>query len=526
MFGTMNLLETKNYKQFSITNTNISFDDYHLANRCLPGDKVEWVNGKCILKERAEHRTLVGILEINSKYRYGHTGRNIPIYLFHPLDPAYPPMRIGCSERDTSQNRLCLVKFSDWTEMMPRGALIRLLGPVGDLESEKLALQWLYGKPEFKKLTFDIEPILTPRHCLFPKEIGGQTINIDPEGCKDIDDLVTLIPSSDGWDLYITIADVAEAIEEGSPGDILASQKGQTLYQNGKAVLPMLPSYLSEEQLSLLPGKERQGITLYCHWSNNKLTVKGFEEITVKNCNSYSYETIYTADFPVTVLKEIASHLKGEETNDSHEWIEQLMLLYNVEGAKILLKQNAGLIRTHKAADKEKLEQMDKIHSDLRIFAFEAAKYELTAPDKFHATLGNQPYTHLTSPLRRYADLVNQRVLKAYIRKESVNPVDPSLPSLLNLQQKKQKHHDRELFFLEKILQEPTGVQQGIVVESTDSKTKVYLPAWKRIVKVATDAISSSVTEQRTPGTEVTVEYYADLKRVSWKDRIVFRIQT
>lgn len=510
----MNILETKNYKQFSITNSNISFDDYHLANRCLPGDRVEWVNDKCVLKERAEHRTLVGILEINSKYRYGHTGRNIPIYLFHPLDPAYPPMRIGCSERDTSQNRLCLVKFSEWTEMMPRGALIRLLGPVGDLESEKLALQWLYGKPELKKISFDIEPTFVPHNYL----TGGQTFNIDPEGCQDIDDILTLIPSHDGWDLYITIADVAESIQEGSPGDFLASQKGQTLYQNGKAVLPMLPSHLSEDQLSLLPGKERQGITLHCHWSNNKLTVKGFQEVTVKNCQTYSYETIYTADLPVNILKEIASHLKGEETNDSHEWIEQLMLLYNVEGAKILLEQKAGLLRTHKAADKEKLEQMDKIHSDLRIFAFEAAKYELTGPEKLHATLGNQPYTHLTSPLRRYADLVNQRVLKAYLRKQAVKPVDPSLPSLLNLQQKKQKHHDRELFFLEKILQEPTGVQEGLVVESTDSKTKVYLPAWKRVVKV--------VTEKRTPGTEVTVEYYADLKRVSWKDRIVFRIQT
>jgi len=510
----MNNLETKNYKQFSITNSNISFDDYHLANRCLPGDTVEWVNGKCILKKRAEHRTLVGILEINSKYRYGHTGRNIPIYLFHPLDPSYPPMRIGCSERDTSQNRLCLVKFSDWTEMMPRGALIRLLGPVGDLESEKLALQWLYGKPELKKVIFDSEEMNASSRFL----LEGQTINIDPEGCQDIDDILTLIPSPNGWDLYITIADVAEAIQEGSPGDFLASQKGQTLYQNGRAVLPMLPSHLSEDQLSLLPGKERQGITLHCLWSNNKLTVKGFQEVTVKNCQTYSYETIYTANFPVTVIKEIASHLKGEETNDSHEWIEQLMLLYNVEGAKILLEQKAGLLRTHKAADKETLEQMDKIHSDLRIFAFEAAKYELTGPEKFHATLGNQPYTHLTSPLRRYADLVNQRVLKAYIKKESVNPVDPSLPFLLNLQQKKQKHHDRELFFLEKILQEPTGVQQGIVVDSTESRTKVYLPAWKRIVKV--------VTEKRTPGTEVTVEYYADLKRVSWKDRIVFRIQT
>ena len=507
----MSLLETKNYKQFHISDSNISFDDYHQANHCLNGDTVEWINNKCVLKERGEHRTLVGILELNSKYRYGHTGRNIPIYLFHPLDTAYPPMRVGCSERDTSQNRLALVKFSEWTEMIPRGALIRLLGPVGNVEAEKLALQWLYGKPELKKIIFDMEPTDS---CLHRRHLLGQTINIDPEGCQDIDDVITLNPTKDGYELYITIADVAEAIHQGSSGDVLACEKGQTLYQNGKAVLPMLPLHLSEDQLSLHPCKERLGISLACLWNGTILTVKGFEEVTVINCESYTYETVYSANFPVNILKEIASHLKGEETNDSHEWIEQLMLLYNVEGAKILLEKKGGLLRTHKAADKEILEQMG---ADLRIFAFEAAKYEVTGENKLHATLGNQPYTHLTSPLRRYADLVNQRIVKAYIRGEPVFPVLPFIPLLLNKQQKNQKHHDRELFFLEQILKESTGCIKGLVIHSTETKTKVYIPAWKRVIRVKTE-------EPMEAGREVEVEYYADLKRVSWKERIVFKI--
>jgi exoribonuclease R len=504
------ILQTNDYKHFTLD--NISFDDYHQANRCLPGDSVEWDGTQCILQKRGDHRQLVGVLELNSKYLYGYTSRNIPIYLFHPLNPAYPPMRVGCSERDTSKHQLALVRFDSWAETIPRGNLVRLLGPVGDLKAEQEALLWLYAKPELRKATFDI-PLVDPSPIVLP----GTTINIDPEGCQDIDDTVTLHQVENGWQLFITIADVAKTILANSPGDTLAQQRMQTVYQNGQAVLPMLPRELSEDQLSLLPNQRRQGLSLECFWDGTTLSVKQFQEVTVINSASYTYESIYKADFPVTILQEIASYLKGEETTDSHEWIEQLMLLYNLEGAKILVKTNAGLLRTHKPAKKDVLEQMEQIHPDLRIFAFESARYELTGEDKVHATLGNRPYTHLTSPLRRYADLVNQRILKAYLKNQPCSPLTDSLAEQLNHQQKLLKKYDRDLFFLYQILQiqSTTGILEGLVVESTDSKTKVYIPSWKRIVKVN--------CEQQPTGKEVKLDYYADLRKVSWKDRIVFR---
>ena len=382
------------------------------------------------------------------------------------------------------------------------------------MKAEQEGLLWLYAKPELAKFTINSLP--SPLTGTLIQE--GQTINIDPEGCKDIDDVITIIPRYQGWDVLVTIADVANSIVENSPGDLLASQRLQTVYQNGKAVLPMLPRELSEDQLSLLPGQSRQGIALRFHWSNDGLELQGFEEVQITNQKSYTYESIYKADFPIGIVKDIASHLKGEETNDSHEWIEQLMLLYNLEAAKVLLHMKGGLLRTHKPVDKERLEEMDKLHPDLRVFAFESAKYELTEENKVHATLGNQPYTHLSSPLRRYADLVNQRVLKAFLRNESVPTVAESLADALNVQQKMLKRYDRDLFFLNTILKETTGSVKGLVVSSTEKKTKVYIPSWKRVISVVCDA--------QDVGSEVEVEFFADIKKVSWKDRIVFRIRS
>jgi exoribonuclease R len=499
------LLQTKDYKHFTID--NISFDDYHQANRCLPGDSVEWDGTKCILQKRGDHRQLVGLLELNSKYLYGHTSRGIKIYLFHPLNPAYPPMRVGCSERNTSRNQLALVRFDSWTETIPRGNLVRLLGPVGDLNAEQEALLWLYAKPELRKIT--LNAVSTEES---PTVLPGKTINIDPEGCQDIDDTVTLHQVENGWQFFITIADVAKAIDENSPGDILAQQRMQTVYQNGQAVLPMLPRELSEDQLSLLPNQRRQGLSLECFWDGTTLQIKQFVEVTLINSASYTYDSIYKAEVS-SILQEIASYLKGVPTSDSHEWIEQFMLLYNLEGAKILLQANAGLLRTHTAANKETVEKMERVHPDLRIFAFESAKYEQTGENRLHATLGNRPYTHLTSPLRRYADLVNQRILKAYLHQEPLPVLSPSLPQLLNQQQKFLKQYDRDLFFLKTILQETTGCVKGLVVTST----KVYIPTWKRMIKVSTASLD--------PGTEVDVEFFADIKKVSWKERIVFRIR-
>jgi exoribonuclease R len=503
-------LYTKNYKQFTLDKGSISFDDYHQANRCLPGDEVDWDGSKCTLIQRADHRILVGVLELNSKYIYGHTSRGVKIYLFHPFDTSYPPMRVGCSEKDTSKNQLALVRFSDWTEAIPRGNLQRLLGPVGNVDAEKQALQWFYGKPELAKISFEIPVKESERISL-----EGQTINIDPEGCKDIDDLVTLIQKDDSWDFYITIADVAESIEVDSPGDLLAKEKSQTLYQNGEAVLPMLPRELSENKLSLLPGEKRNGVALHCLWENSKLTVKRFLEVTVTNQKSYTYDSIYSSDFPVSILQDIASYLKGEEIRDSHEWIEQFMILYNLEGAKILLQMKNGFLRTHKEADLEKVQQLQTIHPDLKYLAFQSARYEFAEEGKIHATLGNKPYTHLSSPLRRYADLVNQRILKASLRGNHLETVDRSLAELLNLQQKRQKQFERDVFFLEQILQGTTGVLDGIVVE-TGEKKKVYIPQWKKIVRVETE-------EEISVGMPIKIEYFADLRKVSWKQRIVFQ---
>lgn len=508
-------LQTTDYKSFTLSPT-LSFDDYRQANHCLPGDTVEWTDNKCKLLRRAKHRFLPGVLELNSKYVFGHTSRGSKLYLFHPHDRKYPPFRVGSNCRDTSTNQLGLIEFMEWEEFesMPRGNLIRLLGPCGSLDAERKALTYQYSSPQLSSELFDIEDVSEAGR----NKLEGFTFNIDPDGCMDIDDVLTLKQLSETqWQFVITISDVAAHISEGSEGDKHAYLLGQTLYQNSEAVVPMLPAALSEMALSLRPNEKHFGISLFCTWDtvSKSLTIGNFVETVFTNNRSYSYESVYRADeFPLQILQDIVASIHGKPTQDSHEWVAECMILYNKEVAKKLLEANGGLLRTHKPADADKLKTFTSIHPDLQALAYEAAKYEPTGEGLIHAGLGSVPYCHASSPIRRYADLVNQRILKQLLRKESVSQASQELAVHLNQIQKRMRAYERCLFFVEQVAQTPTGRVDGLVVVSTETITKVYIPSWKLMIRVDPGSY--------TTGQQIQIEYYADLQKPSWEKRMVF----
>ncbi len=508
-------LQTTNYKTFTLG--ELQFTDYRQANHCLPGDSVEWGNTKCRLIKRASHRFIPGVLELNSKTIYGHSSRGSKLFLFHPHDRKYPPFRVG-SKSDARTNQLGLIEFMEWEdfETLPRGNLIRLLGSCGDLDAEKKALTYQYSFPHLASQLFDIdEPNIIDRIFL-----DGYTFNIDPDGCMDIDDVLTLKQLSETtWQFVITISDVAAHIPAHSPGDIHAFQLGQTLYADGEAVVPMLPGPLSEMALSLRPNEKHVGVSLICEWNTDThvLDVKGFQETFFKNNRSYTYESVYKADeFPLQILQDIASSLHGSTTTDSHEWVAECMILYNKEVAKKLVEQKSGLLRTHKPADAEKLKTFTAIHPELRALAYEAAKYEITAPGLMHATLGDVPYCHASSPIRRYADLVNQRALKAILKGQVAAAIPQSLVNHLNATQKKMRAYERSLFFLEQVANQTSGTVEGYVVFASPEKTNVYIPAWKHMIRIESG--------QYLTGQTLTLEYYANLQKPYWDERMVFRV--
>lgn len=443
-----------------------------------------------------------GILELSSRTRYGMTSRNVPMYLFRPFDfRKYSLCVVGCSQRDTSSNVLALVDVDQWnSESLTRGQLVRIFGKCGYSPAEKEALLHQYTEFPWKK--FDTSTIQRPYEDR--PLLKGYTFNVDPIGCRDIDDVFTI--GDDGY-FYITIGDVSEWFKQnkGHAFIQIASNLGQTLYSDGQIVSPLLPF---EKECSLLQGEERYGVSMRFKWTGSSIQDVSFLKTKIMNTETFNYDSVYYSKY-AQLLREIASYLLGCDTIDSHEWIEQLMILYNTEAAKILVNTQKGLLRTHSAPDLEKLELYKRlIGLDARYIGYKSATYVgATAENTVHWGLEKQQYCHATSPIRRFADIVNQSILKGDVIDFEYD-ID-----ILNEQSKCAKQYEKELFFLDAVLNSDSRYVEGAVVLNDH---RIWVREWKRVI---------TCKNTFPPGTRGIVKYSLDMNQSTWKRKMVFRFE-
>jgi exoribonuclease R len=553
------MLSTKDYNVFHILDTNIHFTGSKLANKCLPGDMVEWdaERNHCKLISRGNHPLIVGTLELTNKCKYGLTNRQLPMYLFTPYDSSYPHFIVGSSEKDVSRNIIVLITVGEWSQSstFPRGNLQTVLGCSGDFEAERQALMWQacpwkYSPKEQctkgcspKSETY--VPILNDN--MKRMVLSGYTFNIDPPGCRDVDDVFTFEPIQDSWNVTITISDVAAYVQQGSTVDKMAEKISQTLYNNDGGVLrPMLPPQYSEDVCSLLPGKDSYGLSMSFVWDSREQTItdiKWFSSV-LKVDRSYTYEEFQKSDSLYTeVLKGIASYLSDRnsasakaETWTSHEWVEQMMLFYNREAGKLLKKAGQGVLRRHSQPNLERLEAFHKSGiPELEKFAYSSAEYCLsTEAETVHYGLGTDAYAHASSPIRRYADLVNQRILKELIEQKDIYiiPIDYRL---MNRRGKAVKRFGRDMEFLKAISNGDT-IFKAIIVEKKNLddkiKIKLYVPKWGRMVSTWLKPSAENIVLSRDETREIDVTLYreVDIECVfmpnarNWKERVILNI--
>lgn len=424
------------------------------------------------------------------------------MFLFVPYDETLPHCIVGCSHRDLSRNQIGLItldreeqgeQVKPVEQVKPRGTLVRLLGAVGDAEAERSAILYQHCPSASTKWKQPDPPLLAPEDRMeISAEAGWRVFHVDPPGCRDIDDAMAFHPEK-GW--AITIADAAAAVLPDTPVDLRAKSIGATFYDlNGTVVHPMLPPSISENTSSLLPGCARMGITLLVDSGTFFLS-----RITV--AESYTYDSIQ--GHPL---------LDGAEP---HEWIEHAMIRYNTAVARVLRQHSLGILRTQTPGDSAAMAHWSAIDPALKCIAMEAATYVSANPgeDQSHASLGLDAYCHASSPLRRYADLVNQRCLKQILSGETTTVLDTTLPAHLNQRMKANRRYSRDLLFLEKVT--PGRIHLIDVVWLSD--TQVWVPEWKRILKVRHTPLSVSV--QTHAQTKLAI--FCDPTKRNWKQRIL-----
>ena len=299
-----------------------------------------------------------------------------------------------------------------------------------------------------------------------------------------------------------------------------------TAYQNRAAVKPMLPATLSENACSLLPGVERAGVSLVLtlDFDAPYLIKRSEWKLTrLVNWKQYAYDSFVEEanrdGLDTDVLAYIAKQVLGFPTQDPHEWIEACMLYYNIQTAKVLRTLGHGILRKHDMPDYERLKLYTSLGgSDLAILANRSAQYCLaTDPVPMHHGLSAHVYCHATSPIRRYADLVNQRVLKAFLLKQEQQTGSYNIRTL-NERQQDLKRFERDLFFLQQLTIRKKGDVNVLVLDRKDGKVKLWIPSWKRTFSWKTDI-------DLIPGSEICLSYYANPSARRWKEKLVFRFE-
>ena len=291
------------------------------------------------------------------------------------------------------------------------------------------------------------------------KRVEGYAIDsADPDSPMDRDDAISIRFHDDPElghlaTLDVSIADVASISPRASKDkqgnnlaalDAFAYKNGESLYFP-HGVSPMLPRRL-QDRLSLENGKERAAITISVTFNRHGHAIHTeFARTRIKTkCVSYrdAARDILLYGHPIQKISVVANQLlkrksgvthlphydertgtyTDAEGNTRHISRDELSAFTTVQGAMIAANEAAAelmsgspfLFRNHSFAyrnspafyRKDELEEFEE--KEGRVIQNKA---EYSPHCKGHFGLDADKYSHVTSPMRRYADLVNQRMM-------------------------------------------------------------------------------------------------------------------
>lgn len=148
----------------------------------------------------------------------------------------------------------------------PEGEVVRIIGHVNDPGTDILSIVAGYDIPmeypeEVMKQVDNIPDEVSSKDIAGRRDCRSwQTVTIDGEDAKDLDDAITLTKEGNIYRLGVHIADVSNYVTENSPLDKEAKLRGTSVYLVDR-VIPMLPHKLSNGICSLNQGVDRLALS-------------------------------------------------------------------------------------------------------------------------------------------------------------------------------------------------------------------------------------------------------------------------
>ena len=264
---------------------------------------------------------------------------------------------------------------------------------------------------------------------------------IDDEGSQDPDDAVFAEKVEGGFRLFVHVADVAALVPPKSPLDEEALRRGANLYLP-EGTVPMLPPAVTEAlglglrevspaltfELWVSEEGELLEERVYPSWVRvTRLTYRealGVEALRPLEALAEAFRAKRLAAGALEIaLPEVKVRVEGEEVRitplppyPSRVWVREAMLLAGYAAAHLAVREGLPFPFATQEAPARRVEGEGLAAMWEQRKALKRA--QLKAVPAPHKGLGLPLYAQVTSPLRRYLDLVAHQQLRAWLKGE------------------------------------------------------------------------------------------------------------
>ncbi|MGQ9921595.1 MAG: ribonuclease catalytic domain-containing protein, partial [Desulfobacca sp.] len=347
--------------------------------------------------------------------------------------------------------------------------------------------------------------------------VGLDIFTIDGERTRDFDDALSLEQTAEGWRLGVHITDVATHLQPGNLLDQAALERGTSLYLPERRI-PMLPETLSENAFSLLAQEERLAVSFLVNLSpageildyriapslirvGQRLT---YYEVDLRIRQEERWATLHRLaarlrerrlrhggvhlHFPEVMISvdpqgEVRVEIEDMET-PSHEIVSEAMILANFLGASFLATHGLPALYRTQAPPREDLVPVGEGRSLLQLWQNRRrlSRVLLEVEPQPHWGLGLAVYTTLSSPIRRYLDIVSQRQLLAALCQQPLPYSREALEELLTVLEPALRRAallkaKRSRYWLLKYLSQRLGQKMpALVLEQHPNRYRLLLP--------------------------------------------------
>ncbi|MDP6104095.1 MAG: ribonuclease catalytic domain-containing protein [Gammaproteobacteria bacterium] len=340
---------------------------------------------------------------------------------------------------------------------------------------------------------------------------------IDNKNSSDADDAISI----DKDNIWVHIADVSSVVEANSELDIYAQERASNLYLPGQ-IIHMLPESVTYE-CSLGSSETSKALSV-------GFSINGDEIVDIKIIHSIikvkkiSYDEanlVIDSDKNLAELQKIVNQHKSyrkkngaisldlpnvdvrindnkvsitqQHTSPSRELIAEMMVMAGRAVAKFSIDNDISMPFAVQDDGEFPQDILDRSDSLSLSESFNATKYfkrsAISTKIRPHSGLGLESYLRVTSPLRRYLDLLVHQQLSNFITekktlgdgqiKKIITKINSIMPAV-NRTVRTSNEHYKCLY----LLQNRDWVGEGVVVDTRGDKAVIIIPSIGMLAQV------------------------------------------